>query len=289
MSSSKVMALAAVLALGLANHCFAEISVQPSSSGLELIQIYGKTDDPTPWPNFSPVLPTPILRIVNADGDARGDKYPDFVLRQGFTPAVVWSYWDGQDFEVAYSEWTGAAWSATLLLTNNSTDDLEPKIEMDAAGRPILTWWRAGAPSAVYAMRRTSSASWESESPVSQAAEPARAPTLALPLDGYVRVAYEVREGAQRHIVVCKDLRATPEDPPAYVREVVATTMFDGDSFPVVHTRGSHVWATWVHSDSNVGWSELQNGVWTLPSMEPYSGPEDIEAARFRINNQLGP
>ena len=266
----------------------AEVSVQNPGEP-ELIYIFGKQAGPDPWPSFGVVRGTPLAFVLNPQGDLRGDKRPDIVLQRGFPPAVVWSYWDGADFEIAFSEWDGAAWSVPRLLTDNAADDLDPKIILDAAGRPVITWWRTDATPAVFSTRRTADGLWESETRVSQQGESARTPAIALPPDGHVRIGYEVTGSPERQVVVTRDNRINPEDPPGYVPEIVATTPYTGDTQPIVSMRGTLTWVSWVHSASLVGWSELRNGSWAIPQFEPYNGADDIEAARFRIKNRLQP
>ena len=192
-----------------------EISTQSSAAGTTLLYIFGKTSDPDPWPSFGRVRPgAPASSLLNENGDLHGDKRPDLAFHQGSAPAVVWSYWDGSDFEIAYSEWTGAAWTQTLLLTDNVVDDLDPKIAIDASGQPVLAWWRSGQVPAVFSRRRSVAAIWEPESQVSPADQHARIPSVAVPSDGQVRISYEVNLGSTRQVVVTRDDRTSAEGPP---------------------------------------------------------------------------
>ena len=291
MRSPKLVLLSSLTVASLwFSSAFGEISVpNGSATAPNLIYIFGKQDDPDPWPSFGLVRQTPLAYVLNPNGDLHGDKSPDLIFKLGSAPAVTWSYWDGTDFEIAYSEWNGSAWTAPVMLTENAVDDLNPKIALDTGGRPIITWWRAGSEPAVFSIRRTSGSVWEAESQVSQAGEAARTPAIAVPPDGHPRYGYEIKSGSTRQVVVSRDNRVQPEDPPGTTPEIVATTPYTGDTNPIVETRGSRTWVTWVHSATQVGWSELVNGAWGLPDFEPYSGPDDIEAARFRIKNRLGP
>lgn len=282
--------LALTVPAAVSFQAFSELSIQPTPSGaMQIIHIFGKGEGPDPFPQFGLVLPTNPLLAVNPNGDVNGDRSPDFIWRLGSRPVVVWALQDGQDFEIAASDWDGTSWSGTTLLTNNAVADLDPRLSLDPAGLPIVTWWRDGASgSSVRSSRRSTDGTWEPESVVSTGAQQARMPAVAVAAgDGKTRVSYEVVTGSLRQIVVARDDRTTPAGPSIWVTEVIAQTTWSGQTAPIVETRGGSTWANWVNDGTHVGWSELTGGVWTLPAFEPYSGPEDIEAARFRIKNRL--
>jgi len=269
----------------------AEIAVDGEGGTTQLVQITGRQDGPDPWPSFGAIrLFVPLIRMANPQGDVFGDRTPDMTVHLGFgvAPAVVYSAWDGLDFEIAYTEWNGSAWTSPVLLTSNTVNDRDPKIELDAAGRPVLTWWRDGSPATVWSARRLPSGAWETESRVSSPVENAHTPSIALLPDGRMRFAYET-SAAGKAIVITRDDRVNPTDPPLYMTEIVAMTPFTGATQPVIEMRGSTPWVSWIHSDTQVGWSELHQGSWTAPDFEPYAGPDDLEAARFRIKNRLIP
>lgn len=275
--------LAACLSTG--RGALAEISLdQPN--GPSQIMILGRLDGPDPWPDFAPVRLIPLNRMANPQGSDYGDREPDVTVKFNVPPGVVYAAQDGLDLEIAYTEWTGSEWSSRVLLTSNSVNDREPKIVSDVAGQPVLAWWREGAPGSVWSSRRLASGAWEPEARVSLPGENAQTPTAAILQDGRLRVAYETM-GATKSIVIARDDRATPADPPVFVREIVATTGWTGGTRPEISLRGGTPWVSWVHSDTQVGWSELHAGVWSLPQFEPYAGSGDIEAARFRIKNRL--
>ena len=280
-----LVALFALLQLPVGTPLFAEVSVQNPTGAASLIHIFGKQDDPDPWPHFGTVLPTPLPQVLNPMGDVNGDRYADIIYRYGRPPAVVWSAWDGADFEIAYSEWSGTAWSAAVLLTSNSVNDTFPRIALDGVGQPMIVWQRSGAPDGVFSIRRGVTGAWEAEARVSEAGQVALSPALAIPANGTPRCSYEVAMSPKRIVVS----RLTGGGSPTWIPEIVALTPFTGDTAPRVDTRGGRTWVSWVHSDTHIGWSELVGGVWTSPQWEPYAGPSDVEAARFRIRNRLGP
>ncbi|HKY31606.1 MAG TPA: hypothetical protein VJV23_03635, partial [Candidatus Polarisedimenticolia bacterium] len=105
-------------------------------------------DETVPGFIWSVVRPgVPAAQILNPLGDAGGDGAPSVVLHPltGF-PEAVWSSWDGQDHEIVWSRWNGAAWTTPLPLSQNTLQDLDPRLWIDAAGNRRIAWWRSGGP-----------------------------------------------------------------------------------------------------------------------------------------------
>jgi hypothetical protein len=264
---------------------FAEVSVNEIAGTRTLIHIFGIQSGPDPLPQFGIVRQISAAQALNPNGDGFGDRDPDMVFRLSGNPTAVWEHWDGVDYEIAFSEWTAGAWTPTVLLTNNSVDDLDPSVVTNAAGKPIVTWWRVLATPAVFTTRRLTS--WEAESQVSLSGVPAKKPTVSIGSDTLTRFSYQALSGGSHQVYVTRDTRGQSPGVPNYVTEIVATTLFATDAEPIIERRRTLTWVTWVHSASQVGWSRLESGTWTAPAFESYSGPADVEAARFRIKNQL--
>ncbi len=82
--------------------------------------------------------------VLNPAGDRLGDLIP--TVGEGSQaphhPWVVWSRFNGSDYDLVYSSWT-YAWSRILRVTPESLrgDDLDPSLAFSSAGQPLIAWW----------------------------------------------------------------------------------------------------------------------------------------------------
>jgi lysophospholipase L1-like esterase len=67
---------------------------------------------------------------------------PDAVLDDAGRIRVVWSSYDGEDYELFLSQFDGRAWLEDIRLTDNGENDVFPCIALDASGRPVVSWTR---------------------------------------------------------------------------------------------------------------------------------------------------
>jgi lysophospholipase L1-like esterase len=95
-------------------------------------------------------------RIVLRSFDGDGWSQESEVLRESDVPLVgpdavssgqssiwlAWSGYDGQDFEIFLSRWSGKGWSAALQLTRNGENDLYPALGIGHNGLPVVSWMR---------------------------------------------------------------------------------------------------------------------------------------------------
>lgn len=84
--------------------------------------------------------------VLNPDGDVNADLWPviaepPFGARH---PWVVWSRFNGQDYDLVWSRWNGQGWQPVqpLVLDPTPGHDLDPSLTFDGNGRPQLTWSR---------------------------------------------------------------------------------------------------------------------------------------------------
>jgi hypothetical protein len=141
------------------------------------------------------------LYPLNPDGDANGDLWPTIEENphQGGLPWVVWSRSNGQDLDLAWSRWDGAAWLPTQWVESTTTagDDLDAVLEFDAqdGGRPYTAWWRdEGGFGQIYLSVFLNSR-WMSPYRVSDADEDSRYPEIEFHDDGTVDVTYDTDRG----------------------------------------------------------------------------------------------
>ena len=82
--------------------------------------------------------------VLNPLGDRFGDLYPS-VGEQSQAPHhpwVVWSRFNGNDYDLVYSCWT-YAWRSVSRVTSESLggDDLDASVAFSDADRPWVAWW----------------------------------------------------------------------------------------------------------------------------------------------------
>ena len=227
--------------------------------------------DPDPTFDIIRVHIDPSL-ILNATGKDNGDYGPAFAINPVTgNPEVAWAWWDGTDYEIALSRWTGSGWSAWEILTDNAVDDLDPSITIDPAGTRRVSWWRAGSPPQVWLLERfAGGGDWAPEERVTQVVEDGSRPGVVA-VSGLVRVAYQ-REGSGVREVVVSTREGT------WQPEVLATTSYmgpggDGDIDVVAHQRGTTVWVDWVTADGMLAYRvyDPQTDTWSPEQTQSYS------------------
>lgn len=265
--SNRLALLAAIVAGVMAAPLpLAEVSVETDQNllrGFLMISSSGG-DDPSPWPTWALVRQTvDANEALNSSGDTNGDESPGFSLHpQTRYPHLAWSWWDGTDYEIVVSRWTGSQWSAWEQITDNGVDDLDPAITLGTDGTTQVTWWRriTTAPSApeenvwfVEALNGTADA-WTDEELVTSGTASGRRPSVAV-RNGTTWIAY----GEQLSNLATPDRHrvfVTRHDgagwPPVRLGPVVATSG-SGDARPdlrvQVHVRKGVLWIDWVEGD----------------------------------------
>jgi len=66
-------------------------------------------------------------------------------------PWLVWSAYDGEDYEVYWVRWNGSAWSAEEKLTDNRDSDAFSSLVFLREAGPIVVWKRSGRNGTVHA------------------------------------------------------------------------------------------------------------------------------------------
>jgi len=106
--------------------------------------------------------------IWSKPGPINGNnKYPHILLDveispQGF-PWLVWSAYDGNDYEIHESYWTSLGWSEEEPLTDNLCADLFPDINVVWNQFPFIVWSRRGEENTVFYMVKKGN-HWSEES-----------------------------------------------------------------------------------------------------------------------------
>ena len=248
-------------------------------------------EHPDPFPGWRPVRQNADASLMlNSSGDDNGDGPAAFAIDPATgNPVVTWAWWDGSDYEIVLSRWTGSEWSAREQLTDNALDDEDPAITVTADGGIRVTWWRTenGHRTVWYRDLALEEASAEEVTPLPRAGS---RPGVAN-WEGDVKVAFQHEESGVREVRVAT--RST-----GWTDELVASTAYagpagDGDIDVRIHALAGHLWVDWVDADGQLAWSEWDAvaGTWSTPAHEAYtwdaaageSEPVARERARARI------
>jgi hypothetical protein len=196
MNTLRRLSAGALLAgLAFATSARAEVSARTNATGTYLrtvIYASASVENPRIWSVRRPVAGSVPL---NPRGDAMGDLFP--VVAESPTPArwpwLVWSHFNGTDYDLVWSRWLGARWSpVTPVETVSSSDDaLEPALVFGADGRPSAVWLSAGDGNAQVSMSIFLDTQWMSPFPVSEAGEDPSHPTIEVLPDGRLQIGYD--------------------------------------------------------------------------------------------------
>ena len=180
---------------------------------------------------------------------------------------TVTTVWNGSNHDVALTIDRDELPPISGEIVTGPAEDIDPRIAIDASGAATVVWTRDGSVGEIRARRRTS-AGWGSEQLVSDASEDSRNPEIVV--DGSVaRVVYEIDDSTAKSVAVGV---IGDEPDPFGQRTIVATDAWTEDLDARIHARAGHVWITWVHDSSLVGWSELKgDGSWSAADYRGYS------------------
>jgi hypothetical protein len=226
-------------------------------------------------------LPTDRLPL-NEQGEARGDIEPAIALNGPLGRGqAVWQYWDGQDFEIAFSECLTPAWTPPSLLTENTSDDIQPTISIAANGAVGVTWIHQGSTTQVKYREFEPALGWSPIVDVSAGPSQLSRPSIAFH-EGSPRVAFiEPSAAAGPKLVVASSSGSEPW-PFAFEPEIIAQLNVGLDPEPELFAGSDRLVATWIDSATHVGFARRANDVWSAPQYEPYAGAADLGRARVR-------
>jgi hypothetical protein len=196
--------------------------------------------------------------------------------------------WSGTNYNVRHVITpSGGGMLIITTLSSGSHDDLGARLTVNTGnGDTWVAWWRDGSPDQVIVRRRVNATGvWTPERVQSTATEPSRHPSLAF--DGSnAWVAYEADALTGGTTIEAKVIE---DDPAPFVIAVpIATTAFTGKVDTLLQDEGGHLWASWVDSATQVGWSsyDYATGFWSVPAFESYAD-DTVAAARLRIRTTV--
>ncbi len=156
------------------------------------------------------------LHPLNPDGDRTGDQFPAIAENpvDSNQPWVVWSRFNGYDYDLAWSRWTKGGWTPIQYVSPvpEPGDDLAPQVVFDGTGRPYLAWWREeGGTGRVY-LSFFLVTHWLPPVAVSDAGVDSRNPRLGIQSDGSVRVEYQTASGIDVRVVTLNEPETITDD-----------------------------------------------------------------------------
>ena len=266
----------------------AEVSVPRVEPGARGVFIADRQaaggEDPGAWPVWRPLRDHLRAELhLNRDGEFNGDGPPAFALDPdtGFA-IVVWAWFDGGDFEVVLSSWDGKVWRPFEWLTDNQVDDLDPRVEVGADGRRMVTWWRANRSvdrldEVWYREHQPALDIWSEPEQVSPPVEQGRHPDVAHHIDGSVHVVFQAGDAPPWSVTVAW----RPDGAVGFAdRLVVAHSDYGGEigSDPLaadvgaeIHESHGRLWVEWLQDDNLMGYSVYQGaGQWSAPEYLEY-------------------
>lgn len=190
-----------LLVLGACAPALAEVSVRTDRAGEYLVtQVFYAGAYGAEKKIWSPRgLGVRKVEVLNPQGDANGDLWPE--IREDSTapyhPLVVWSRFNGVDFDLVWSTWTGETWRGIEWVFGRAEpgDDLDASLVFDSHGRPYLVWWRDEPEGGrIYASALMVSR-WTTPFLISDPALDSRYPSLEVNASDQLAVTYETKEG----------------------------------------------------------------------------------------------
>ena len=197
-------------------------------------------------------------------------------------PEAVWTNSRTQDqADIVFICLEDGAWPTGTVLSTEGKSQTDPRLIIDPTGTRVAVWETTGGQIALKSSPLSSDV-WSGEIRVSDAAESASQPSLAI-FDGAAFVGYEgssADSSGSSHAVVVARI-----DPGGNVeRTLVATSTSPQSLAPRIHAEGNDLWVEWIDSESSLGYAVLGHEGWALDS-ESYTGPGDLEAGRQRVRD----
>jgi hypothetical protein len=141
------------------------------------------------------------FRTLNPYGDINGDLWPTVAETPTAPhyPYVVWSRFNGSNYDMAWSRWTGEGWTPINYIAREPMpgDDLDADVIFNPEGRPYVVWWsdmEEGGGRVYFSLLLSNR--WLMPVLVSDPAVDSRFPKLELTTSRELAVTYETPEGS---------------------------------------------------------------------------------------------
>lgn len=192
----------------------------------------------------------------------------------------------GSNYEIRHVIDPGEGGPTVVATFGHSGDDEGPRISISSAGNTGVTWWHDAATDAVhYRWREEQTGDWSSIHQVSESNESSRNPEIIH--DGYdYWIVFEFDQSGGNTGIGVNGIRDDPD--PITSRTVIGSTPYGSDLDSSIHHDSGYLWATWIHSATQVGWSQYDDSEesWSTASYESYES-DNVAAARGRIRSEI--
>ena len=264
----------------------AEVGAYVYTNGSPVVyELQTIVDDPEPvgtsWIRYFPDSPQRL--VLNDQGFANGDGTPSLIMRSTL-PTAAWAKNSPEGYDIVVSRFTGGSWTAPQTVVGSSADELDPTLVLDASDGSIhlLYWILDGTPRVMHRQAPADLSAWTDPVQVSQPGEIACRPSGVIH-EGVLQVVYEVHTlgygSTPRQIVLAA------QDGPEFFSEVLATTPYDGDNWPQVHSTHDKYWVDWIDTDCDMGWTRRHpGGGWEPVQTEAFETPEERD---YRVRQQV--
>ncbi|MEW5806450.1 MAG: hypothetical protein AB1756_03740 [Acidobacteriota bacterium] len=136
----------------LTGSALAEVSVIVDGRGnyiSTLLLFKENKGQPSYWEPVRSGVPSYLM--LNMEGDILGDAKPVFTEHPlNRYPWVVWSHFNGRDFDIVYSRWNGEYWIAPAIVHAGEGDDLEASIAFEPSGILFLAFTKKTETSRIF-------------------------------------------------------------------------------------------------------------------------------------------
>jgi lysophospholipase L1-like esterase len=131
----------------------------------------------------------------------------------GASPWIVWSVFDGEDYEVRAARLTEAGAAPGDAVTENRDQDIFPSLAFLASGEPLVVWHRPAAEGGRIVARRLTERGWGRELFLAPTAAPLRRPPLAVAGGRRLALAWEEADSVRTARFDLADLSSFPSPP----------------------------------------------------------------------------
>lgn len=226
-----------------------------------------------------------VAGVVLASAAAFGVDPPDLEINTASgLIEVVDAAWSGSNYNVRFTQvTTDGEPEGSTLLTSNTANDLDPRIDSTMTGDVVVAWWRdLKIDAVIYRKRSQATGVWSAERAVGRTTESGSHPRVVYS-SGSPWVAYQIQNSKSRSI----GTQIIDDDPEPF-RSIIATTTYTGDLDIQIDAELNHLWVTWIDNASSVGYSEYDSAtrLWSAPTFEPYAS-DSVDAARSRIRARV--
>jgi lysophospholipase L1-like esterase len=126
------------------------------------------------------------------------------------TPWIVWSGYDGEDYEIRAAPATETGIGAGDILTFNRDQDLFPALAFLPSGEPLVVWHRPGRGKGLILARRRSGRAWSRELLLASTSAALGRPPGAVAEGGRIGLAWEDAGSVRTALIELADLNGLP-------------------------------------------------------------------------------